>query len=69
MLRQPRILASQLFSAMCHVPCASTALDNTEPTLWPRRTFYDRLREVHDYHRRYPSLDVTEVRSAGCYAP
>lgn len=28
----------------------------------PRRTFYDRLREVQDYHNRYLSLDVTEVR-------
>ena len=25
------------------------------------RTFYDRLRELRDYHRRYPSIDITEV--------
>jgi Splicing factor SF3a60 binding domain len=31
----------------------------------PCRTFYDRLREVEDYHKRYPSMDVTEVRMSG----
>ena len=27
--------------------------------------FYERVKEVRDYHRRYPNLDVTEVRCLG----
>ena len=26
------------------------------------RAFYERLKEVRDYHRRYPYLEVIEVR-------
>ena len=28
----------------------------------PCSAFYERLKEVRDYHRRYPFLEVTEVR-------
>ena len=28
------------------------------------RTFYERLKEVRDYHRRLPSTEVTEVRTS-----
>jgi hypothetical protein len=27
-----------------------------------RSVFYERLKEVREYHRRYPGLEVTEVR-------
>lgn len=27
--------------------------------------FYERLKEVRDYHRRYPYLEVIEVREKG----
>ena len=29
----------------------------------PFAAFYDRLKEVREYHRRFPNLDVTEVGS------
>lgn len=36
----------------------------------PFAAFYDRLKETREYHRRFPNLDVTEVRwgvgKAGC---
>ena len=28
------------------------------------RTFYERLKEVRDYHRRHPSTEVTEVQTS-----
>ena len=30
--------------------------------------FYDRLKEIREYHRRFPSIDVTEVSTAGSIA-
>jgi splicing factor 3A subunit 3 len=31
----------------------------------PFGAFYERLREVRDYYKRFPSTDITEVRSGG----
>jgi splicing factor 3A subunit 3 len=31
----------------------------------PFQAFYDRLKDVREYHRRFPNMDVTEVLSGG----
>ncbi len=34
----------------------------------PFQAFYDRLKDVREYHRRFPSMDVTEVGRGSAFA-
>lgn len=45
-----------------HVVAANS--QNQKAALPPRSAFYDRLKEVKDYHKRFPSTDMTEGEGA-----
>lgn len=48
-------------------PCLLTYPPPALPTPWhpfTRSNFYERLKEVREYHRKFPNDDLTEVRAA-----
>jgi len=47
----------------CGVYCSSPVICTS------RSAFYERLKDVRDYHRRYPYLKVSEVRSGAAGSP
>ena len=47
----------------CGVYCSSPVICTS------RSAFYERLKDVRDYHRRYPYLEVSEVRSGAAGSP
>ncbi len=44
-----------------HARCTAVCCTLLTPSCPACSTFYDRLKEVREYHRKFPTLDITEV--------
>ena len=56
------VTAGLLLAALCQIPLGMHCTAAVCRHLSACRTFQNRLREIRDYHRRFPSADVTAGR-------